>query len=370
LNQAALDPQNEFYSPAYVEMIQRVVKTARDKNFAVILTLFGSANKNIPEPMRNENIHIPMNTKTSLRAAVKLAELYGNDPYIMLELVNEPYGVGTIEVSWTIYIYGGVRNSGTFKGWEFVGVNTIIQAMREKGANNLIIIQGVGATFKNYPGGIVDSQNKLVYSVHPFFGDGTDPSAIDWDGNFGFMADQHPFLITAWGATLSSGWCPAFGIGKPLEFLEYLRRKNIGLMAYALDVPFSTVRDFRDNPIVPTTLGTQCTTWAGRGAGEAMRDYFLSYNYTSIDGLPSESNDGSGISVYPNPVTDNTFTIKKHFNAPAKLLLYNMMGEVVFTKQTINETTVVSDLQLASGIYLLKLESNENTKNSLKVTIN
>lgn len=370
LNQSALDPENEFYSQAYVEMIQRAVKIARDKNYSIILTLFGSANKNIPEPMRNENPHVPMNTKTSLRAAVKLAELYGNDPYIMLELINEPYHVGATQLSWSIYIHGGIRESGTFKGWEFVGVNTIIKTMRDKGAKNLIIIQGVGATFKDYPGGIVDPLNKIVYSVHPFFGDGSDPSTIDWDGNFGFFADQYPFLITAWGAPLSRGWCPEFGIGKPLEFLDYLRRKKIGLMAYAMDVPFSTVRDFRDNPIVPTTLGTQCTTWAGRGAGEVMRDYFLSYNLTSVDELSSKNKNGSGVSVYPNPVTDNNITIRKKIETPAKLLLYNLLGELIFTKIVNNETTIISNLQLTSGIYLLKVESDETKSEFIKLNVN
>ncbi|MEA4936625.1 MAG: cellulase family glycosylhydrolase [Paludibacter sp.] len=367
LNQAALDPQNEFYSATYVEMVQKVVKTALDKDFPVILSLFGSANKNIPEPMRNENPAVPMNTKTSLRAAVKLAELFGKNPRVMLELVNEPYPVGTLSVSWTLYIDGGIRTVGTFKGWEFVGVNTIIKAMRDKGAENLIIVQGVGASFKSYPGGITDPLNKLVFSVHPFFGDGTDPDAIDWDGNFGFMADKYPFIITAWGAPLSQGWCPTFGLEKPIEFLDYIKKKNIGIMAYAMDVPFTTVRDFRENPVVPTTLGTKCTTWAGRGAGEVMRDYFLSYNYTSVNELSTESLDGKTVSVFPNPVTNGKFSIEKIIDAPVKIQLYNILGDVVYAMQVTQAVTHISNLQLSPGIYLMKTESANNTAKALKI---
>lgn len=367
LNQAALDPQNEFYSPSYVEMILRVVQEAKAKGFPVILTLFGSANKNIPEPMRNENPHIPMNTKVSLRAALKLTELFGDDPYVMLELVNEPYPVGQTALSWTIYMEGGIRDSGTYKGWEFVGVNTIIQYMRDRGAKNLIIVQGLGMSFKTYPGGIVDPLNKLVFSVHPFFGDGTDPDAIDWDGNFGFMADQYPFLITAWGAPLAQGWCPVFGLGKPQEFLDYINRKNIGMMAYAMDVPFTTIRDFRDDPVIATPLGNQCSTWAGRGTGEITKNYFQSHDdYTSVHPI-SERTSKSSLLTFPNPVTNCSFSIERNLSDPAEILLYNPQGTVVYACKTDSKTTLINGLQLSSGVYFLQVKGIDKLERTIKI---
>ncbi|MBC9797184.1 cellulase family glycosylhydrolase [Sinomicrobium weinanense] len=277
LNQGALDPQNQYYSENYVQLVRRAVSAARNKDFVVILTIFVAANKNIPQPMQDENPNIPINNPISLGACVKLAELFGDDPYIMLETLNEPWSPTRRDFGWEFYRDGGTPSAGCCPGVEFVGVNTIIQAMRDKGAKNLIIVQGLKTSFKGFPGGFVDPLDKIVYSVHPFFGDGSDPERIDWDGNFGFMAEQYPFLITAWGAPLAHGWCDEFGLNKPIEFLNYIDSKNIGMMAYALDVPFTTIRDFRTDPIEPTVLGNQCSTWAGRGTGEIIRDYFLSF---------------------------------------------------------------------------------------------
>ena len=277
VNQAALDPQNQYYSEDYVQLIQKAVQAARKKDFVVILTIFVAANRNIPQPMQDENPNSPLNNRISLGACVKLAELFGDDSYIMLETLNEPWSPTRTDIGWQIYRDGGVPASGSFKGVKFIGVNTIIKAMRNRGAKNLVIVQGLLMTFKGFPGGFEDPLGKIVYAIHPFFGDGSDLKTIDWDGNFGFMADNYPFLITAWQAKASGGWCGAFGINTPIAFLDYIRSKNIGMMAYALDIPFTTIRDFRTDPIVPTVLGDECSTWAGRGTGEITRDYFLSY---------------------------------------------------------------------------------------------
>jgi len=277
VNQAALDPQNQYYSEDYVQMIQRAVQAAREKDFVVILTIFVAANRNIPQPMLDENPNSPLNNQVSFGACVKLGELFGHDSYIMLETLNEPWSPTRTDIGWQIYRDGGIPTSGTYRGVKFVGVNTIIKALRKGGAKNLIIVQGLLMTFKGFPGGFEDPLDKIVYSVHPFFGDGSDLKAIDWDGNFGFMTDHYPFLITAWQAKVSGGWCEAFGIHTAIAFLDYIRSKNIGMMAYALDIPFTTVRDFRTDPIVPTVLGEECSSWAGRGTGEITKNYFLSY---------------------------------------------------------------------------------------------
>ena len=191
----------------------------------------------------------------------------------MLELLNEPWSPTRTDIGWQIWRDGGSPDNGQYAGVPFVGVNTIIRDIRAQGAKNVIILQGLSFSMKGFPGGVRDPLNQVAYAVHPFFLDGS-PEHMDWDGNFGSFAASHPMLITAWSTLPGDTWCKQWSMDKPAEFLSYLKSHNIGMIGYALDIPFTLARDFRQQPMVATSYGAVCPVRGGPGT--LIKQFFLS----------------------------------------------------------------------------------------------
>ncbi|HZZ88627.1 MAG TPA: cellulase family glycosylhydrolase [Caulobacteraceae bacterium] len=273
LEQVALDPASPGYSPEYVNEVQRAVKLARARGLAVILALFDQRNRHAPDALRDTNPKTPLSNEVTLRAAEALARTYGQDRGVMLELLNEPWSPMRTDIGWRIWRDGGSPDTGAYAGVEFVGVNPLIRAIRAQGARNVIVVQGLSFSMKGYPGGVQDPLGQLVFSVHPFFGDGR-PAFMDWDGAFGRFAASHPVLLTAWNTLPGQTWCQTYGLDTPAKFLDYVRAHHVGMIAFAMDVPWTVVRDFRQTPIEPTTYGEGCPQRGGPGA--MIRQYFLS----------------------------------------------------------------------------------------------
>lgn len=79
----------------------------------------------------------------------------------------------------------------------------------------MITLQGLGASFEGFPGGIVDPKKQILYSVHPFLSTGS-PSETNWFNRFGLFSRYHPFVLTAWGAHTRDPWCEESPMG-PLK---------------------------------------------------------------------------------------------------------------------------------------------------------
>ena len=272
LNQAALDPVSPFYSQQYVAEITEAVSAARNKGFVVIVALFDGRNTNAPDVLLGRNPVTPLDNDTTLRAAKVLARQFGGDKGVMIELLNEPWSPTRRKIGWLLWRDGGTAKRGRFAGAQFAGVNAMIDAIRGERARNVIIVQGLKASFKGFPAGLNDPLNQIVYSVHPFFGNG-EPDRLDWDNNFGQFAESHPFLVTAWNVLPKNNkWCPIWGINLPHRFLDYLGSKQIGIVAYALDVPHTMLVDFRKSTAKSTEFADTC---AIKGApGELVRNHF------------------------------------------------------------------------------------------------
>jgi hypothetical protein len=271
LNQAALDPQSPYHSGAYTNEIVQAVQAARTEGFAVVVALFDGRNTNAPEFLQMRNPLTPIDDETTLRAAKVLANKFGGDPGVVIELLNEPWSPAKRDLGWIYWRDGGTPGRGRFAGKKFVGVNPVIAAIRSEGAKNVILLQGLGASFKGFPGGIVDPLKRVAYSVHPFLETG-EPERLDWDGNFGRFAASNPFVISAWNNPAKKPWCHRLGLKKPQEFLEYLDKHRIGLITYALDVPGTILRDFRISTTKFAAYGATCDE--GGAAGEIIKSHF------------------------------------------------------------------------------------------------
>ena len=271
ISQAELAPLHPSYSPEYLDELNSAVALARSRGFVVVLALFTQRNKNAPEALEADNLPSPLDDATTVEAATTLGRKFGRDTGVMIEALNEPFSPGPRKKGWLIWRDGGQPTRGRFVNRRFVGVNAVIKAVRDAGGKNVIILQGLGASFRGFPGGLRDPLNQLAFSVHPFLGDGS-PAHVNWDERFGDFAKRNPVLITAWGARARpDNWCGTAGLTLPVKFLSYLKQRKIGLIVFALDVPKTLLVNFRDSRSEVRQFGKTCN---GGGAGQLVKEYF------------------------------------------------------------------------------------------------
>jgi hypothetical protein len=270
LNQAALDHNSPHFSQAYVDEVKKAVNHARARGFVVFAALFSQRNENGADFLDAKNPKTELSNASTKAAANTLASQFGDDRGVVIELLNEPYGPpgsGGRDGAWKLW-----RDGGSANGASFVGVNEIIASIRSKDAKNAVILQGVGGSFVGFPGGVVDSKNRLIYSAHPFLTAG-EPEQVDWYSRFGRFANNHPFLITAWDTNTADDWCPQTGVQAPTRFVQYLHSRKWGLVGFAFDVGGSVTQNFRTAYDKPTQLGSSCS--ASTHGGSLVQASFL-----------------------------------------------------------------------------------------------
>ena len=141
------------------------------------------------------------------------AKTFSNHPAVLFDLFNEPHGI-----SWEVWRNGGFvaeknspadenavltpdEKSNGVKGFQSLGMQRLVEAVRETGARNIVIaggldwaydLSGVANGFAlTEPGG-----NGIVYSTHIY------PWTRDWAGKVLLIADKHPIFIGEVGADL------------------------------------------------------------------------------------------------------------------------------------------------------------------------
>lgn len=81
-----------------------------------------------------------------------------------------------------------------------------------------------------------------------------------------------------------------------------------------------------------------------------------------------EINQIEGLSIYPNPVTNDVLYISSPSNI-ASVNIYNMVGQVVNTIN-VNKTNVAIDMSAyQQGMYILKIANTEGKINTRKITL-
>ncbi|WP_242940442.1 cellulase family glycosylhydrolase [Anaeromicropila populeti] len=157
-----------------------------------------------------------------------IADLYPNSKYIIYELCNEPNSEN-----------GGVSNDAT--GWAAVKsyAEPIIQSLREKGNQNIII---VGNPFwSQRPDLAADNpinDVNTMYSVH--FYSGTNPvSTVDTNRDNAMSnvryALNHGVAVfaTEWGTSLATGTTGPY-LGKADAWLDFLNENNISWCNFSI----------------------------------------------------------------------------------------------------------------------------------------
>ncbi len=82
-------------------------------------------------------------------------------------------------------------------------------------------------------------------------------------------------------------------------------------------------------------------------------------------------NDNTGVQIYPNPVTGNSEILVKGLAEPASLTVYNSLGAVVLQREVPGENSAVkiTRSELEPGIYLITLNQNGTTLQTLKMVV-
>lgn len=264
LNQAALDHNSPLFSQAYVDEVNKAITRARARGFVVFAALFSQRNENGPVFLEDKNPKTELNNASTRAAANTLANQFGEDRGVIIELLNEPYGPTNPTDSWNYWLKGGGG---------YVGANEIIESIRSKDAKNAIVLQLLGGTVTGFPGGVVDSKNRIIYSAHPFLKDTMGAKeTVDWYSRFGQFGNTHPFAITAWDANPDDDWCAQIGNQAAPRFAQYLQQHKWGLVGFAFDVGGSVTKDFRDFYDKATEYPADCTKGH---AGSIVQSSFL-----------------------------------------------------------------------------------------------
>ncbi len=73
--------------------------------------------------------------------------------------------------------------------------------------------------------------------------------------------------------------------------------------------------------------------------------------------------------VYPNPVSDGTITIKSDLKIE-RIEILNILGQIVQTEELDSGYSYKLNLNLQSGIYLIKVTFRNNTYSTNRIRVN
>lgn len=191
LNQDFWLPESPAYAPGYVALVDTQVQWAEAAGLDVILDLHWSDKGDygqMPAQQRMADTH-------SSTFWTRVADHYKNDGRVLFELYNEPH-----DVSWDVWLHGGPSGDG----FTVVGMQSLYDAVRATGAENLVVIGGLQFAYdlSEVPSHRVQGHN-IVWATHPYNQTGKQPS--DWDIGFGSLSNTDPVMVTEFGDTTSCG---------------------------------------------------------------------------------------------------------------------------------------------------------------------
>lgn len=166
------EPANGTTATRYQQDVVNFVHLLRQNNLVVILDLHWTA------PGKGQAL-AQMSMPDADHASAfwsSVAGTFKDDPFIIFDLFNEPY-----INSWQCWLYGNTQSRFCkFAGFPVAGMQTLVNAVRNAGANNLIMLGGlsysndVSAWIQFKP---TDPKNNLVVSFHMYENNGC--SSID-----------------------------------------------------------------------------------------------------------------------------------------------------------------------------------------------
>jgi aryl-phospho-beta-D-glucosidase BglC (GH1 family) len=136
----------------------------------------------------------------------EVAQRYKNRPAVLFELFNEPH-----DLSWEVWRNGGpvtdkknadntlVENKQKLKSFQSIGMQKLVDVVREQGAKNIVIAGGLDWSYDLsgiLNGYALDDRggDGIVYSSHVY------PWKSDWQSKFVTAAEKYPLFLGEVGA--------------------------------------------------------------------------------------------------------------------------------------------------------------------------
>jgi hypothetical protein len=259
VSQFGLDPTNTLYSPAYVREVVDAVRMARRLGLAVIVSVQA-------ESPAGQAKRCPLPDAGTLRVWERMATTFRGDRGVMFELYNEP-SIAPTARGWALWKGGGLVNSSA--GYCMaVGMQELINAIRARGARNVIILPtpGLQRTTAGMPP-LTDPASpaapQLAYGIH------YPPLTAGWPAwrqEFGARSAAAPVIVTEWDAD-STQHCVSAAPSTAPVLLNYLASRRIGVVGFAFDLPGTIIRNWS---YIPTSYqGFQCGV-PGGGPGQLL----------------------------------------------------------------------------------------------------
>ena len=234
---------------AYRALVQQIVDICAQHQCYIILDLHwsdaGEWGKQIAQHF--------MPDKNSVIFWKELAATYKNHPAVIFDLYNEPH-----DVSWDVWLNGGQvteksRKPGEFLSYEAVGMQTLLNTVREVGAKNVVIVGGLNWSYDL--SGILNGKelsdpegNGVIYANHayPFKGD----SVERWTSKMETAAKKLPLIIGEFGSD-PKGTASKTGEQWVREVVQTLESRGWAWTAWDLH-PFAGPKLISDWKYTPT----------------------------------------------------------------------------------------------------------------------
>jgi hypothetical protein len=245
VSQPALDPDSSLYDSTYLNDLVDAIQAARRAGFVVMIMMQD-------ETITGDAAQAPLPTEETRRDWDLLTPVFGSDRGVVFELYNEPNLLASA-AHWELWL-----NGGQLDGMSYLGMQTLIDDIRDNGAQNLVVLDGLavnvvssatGATVREAAKTLAgvptinDPLNRVIYAVHPYQHGLTDES--HWEEEFGTPSNMIPVWADEWSAPtdvpLGLGTLPGYQVA--VDLLNFLREHSIPLCTGAIDVPHWVVRD-------------------------------------------------------------------------------------------------------------------------------
>jgi hypothetical protein len=248
------------YDSSYLSAVDSEVQLANRLGMAAIVTL-----------QEEEYSGPPLPTATAVRFWKFMAQHFRTDPDVIFDLYNEPRLPPYDGESWLWNIWrngGPVDTHGTDD--TFVGMQTLVDDVRQTGAQNLIIAESNGSDhdLSQVMTHLLSGTN-IAYAYEPNL-KRRQQNPQQWNAAFGDVAQHEPVVMDAFRDYPTSGACFANSPTVLPQLLSYLTSLHLGLISWTMQAGNMIVGNNLDRPTSYQGQSTQLCVPATKKSHQAL----------------------------------------------------------------------------------------------------
>ena len=198
---------------------------------------------------------------------------------------------------------------------------------------------------------------------------GTADQVVSYSGTTGIVSSMHiDSLVKHWIQFNSCNLTPVFTVVPNISTSDGCTAEHY---LYAGGTSGSTVEFYKIIGGGHTWPGSAYPSFNGYtnqdiNAGKEIWRFFRQYDKSQLTGVKEEQQEGTNVSIYPNP-SDGAFRIEIENANNAGLKIFNALGEVILMQSMINSSSIILDHP--PGIYLFQVSDHTGILKSGKLVI-